>query len=279
MDESKTICLLRQEIKRLRKLLSETPPDLETLLKTRGLPIYKCEPDQDLLAPGAPHINAYYKKLIHYSFRIFLRDVIKRQEGFTITDVARFTSTKVTAEYITYLLEIGLLEQLPNRIFRLLKRPIRSFGVTLEWFLSEIFKREFGVEAKGGVKFRKPGIGGDYDLLAKINGSLIYMEIKSSPPKQIYPSEIAAFLERISELRPTITIFFMDTELRMKDKIVPMFEAELPAWHSHPPEVRRIEKELFAIGNALFIINAAGKIPANIERVLIEHFRGTAQPL
>ena len=70
-------------------------------------------------------------------------------------------------------------------------------------------------------------MGGDYDLIAKVDGSILYMEIKSSPPKQIYQNEISAFFDRVADLSPEISIFFVDTELRMKDKIVLMFEEEL----------------------------------------------------
>ena len=278
MKESDTIDNLRQEIKRLRRVISETPPNLDILLKMRGLAIYKREPQQDLIVPDETlHINSFYKKLLHYSFRIFLRDVIKHQEKFSVKDVAKYASAEVTEEYIRFMVEIGLVEPLDKEIFRLIRRPIRSFGVTLEWLLAEIFKSDFGVEAIWGVKFRRPGVGGDYDLLAKINSSLLYMEIKSSPPKQVYAKEVAAYLDRVADLNPKISIFFMDTELRMKDKIVPMFEDELLLKYPNPPEVRRMEKELFSIENKIFIMNAAGSIRGNVERILIEYFRPSFQ--
>jgi hypothetical protein len=103
------------------------------------------------------------------------------------------------------------------------------------------------------------------------------MEIKSSPPKQVYAKEVAAYLDRVSDLNPKISIFFMDTELRMKDKIVPMFEDELLLKYPNPPEVRRMEKELFSIENKIFIMNAAGSIRGNIERILIEYFKPSFQ--
>jgi hypothetical protein len=71
----------------------------------------------------------------------------------------------------------------------------------------------------------------------------------------------------------------MDTELRMKDKIVPMFEEELKKRYENPPEVRRMEKELFEVsaqgtkGPPMFIINAKDSVVANIEKVLALHFR------
>jgi hypothetical protein len=116
-------------------------------------------------------------------------------------------------------------------------------------------------------------VGGDYDLIAKVDGAILYMEIKSSPPKQIYQNEISAFFDRVSDLSPEISIFFVDTELRMKDKIVLMFDEELKKRHVNPPNVIRIEKELFQILDRTFIINAKDSITANIEKVLSLYFR------
>jgi len=96
----------------------------------------------------------------------------------------------------------------------------------------------------------------------------MYMEIKSSPPKQIYDSEIAAFFNRIEDLSPEIPVFFVDTELRMKDKIVPMFDDELSRRYRKKIPVERIVKELFHINRKIFIINAKGGISSNINTVL-----------
>jgi hypothetical protein len=158
------------------------------------------------------------------------------------------------------------------------KGPIKSFGETLEWFIAQIFRREFYTDAVWGLKMKMRTIGGDYDLLAKIDGSILYMEIKSSPPKQIYQKEISAFFERVYDMMPEIAIFLVDTELRMKDKIVPMFEDELKVRFSNPPVVKRMERELFEIMNEterpkMFIINTKDSIINNIEKVLIKFFR------
>jgi len=60
----------------------------------------------------------------------------------------------------------------------------------------------------------------------------------------------------------------MDTELRMKDKIVPMFEAELQRHYKKSVSVERIVKELFHINKKIFIINSKDSITANIRTVL-----------
>ena len=72
----------------------------------------------------------------------------------------------------------------------------------------------------------------------------------------------------MEDLSPDITIFFVDTELRKKDKIVPMFEAELKKRYKRSIRLNRIVKELFHINRKIFIINAKDSIAANIKTVL-----------
>jgi hypothetical protein len=263
---------LRDEVKRLRASLNLLRPRIDILLKRRGFMVYKKEPSDDLLTPPKKYQQSYYQMLHKYSFRLFLRDVIKYQRLFTLEQVTRYATPGVTKDYIDFLLAIKLAQKNDN-VYSLAKGPVKSFGETLEWFIAEVFKREFGLEAIWGVKFKRPAVGGDYDVIAKFDGSLLYTEVKSSPPKQIYDSEIAAFLDRVGDLSPEIAVFLMDTELRMKDKIVPMFEVELARRHSSPPEVARMERELFQIQNRIFIVNAKESIISNIERVLYRYYK------
>ncbi|HSB35171.1 MAG TPA: hypothetical protein VLG39_11990, partial [Nitrospirota bacterium] len=242
MNDAKTsdeLKYLRAEVKRLRKALMRQSPGIDVLLKRRGFKVYKKEPPDDLLVPSKKYLAGYYRMLHKYSFRLLLRDVIKHQEFFTIEDVTRYATPEVTREYLDYLLSVRLLKKQPKG-YALAGGPITSFGATLEWFIAEILKREFGAETVWGVKFKRPRVGGDYDVIARFNGSLMYLEVKSSPPKQIYDSEIAAFLDRVDDLSPDIAIFLMDTELRMNDKLVPMFAKELGRRYDEPPEVLRL---------------------------------------
>lgn len=284
-DNLNEIQSLRAGIKRLRKTLSELTPPLSVLLSRRGFRIYRKEPPDDLLLPDERFIDEYYRLLHRYSFRLFIRDVIKYQNQFSPRDVTRYATGEVTEDYIRHLAGTGLLKEKDGH-YSLLK-PVRSFGPTLEWFVAEIFRKEFSVEAIWGIKFKRPLVGGDYDLIAKMDGSVLYMEIKSSPPKQICSNEVSAFLDRVFDLCPEIAVFFVDTELRMQDKIVPMFGEELrrrvqdkglSTPHlitdtGDPAPVERIEKELFHIQNKIFIINARESIAGNIEKVINCFFR------
>ena len=261
------IKLLKDEIRRLRRIISGLTPSLEIMLKRRGFTIHRKEPSDDLLVPDMKSMAAYVNNLKKYSFRLFLRDVIKHQDAFTLEKVTRYTTQAVSAHYIDFLLKAGLAESF-GKSYRLTKRPVKSFGETLEWFVSELVKRDLHAETTWGVRFKRPRVGGDYDLIAKVDASLLYMEIKSSPPKGIHESEITFFLDRIEDLSPDISIFFVDTELRMKDKIIPMFEKELLRRYKQSIKAERIVKELFHINRKIFIINAKENISANIETVL-----------
>ena len=266
------IVYLRDENRRLRRSLNLLTAPLDVLLRRRGFRIFKQTPSGDLLLPAEEFLGEYYRMLHRYSFRLFIRDVIKHQDFFQAENVTRYATAGVTADYLRYILSIGLITETGDG-YQLSRRPVKSFGETLEWYVAEILKREFCFEAIWGVKFKRPCIGGDYDVLGRFNGSLLYVEVKSSPPKQVTVSEISSFLGRVSDLSPELTIFFMDTELRMKDKIVPMFEQELAKKYVAPPAVTRMEKELFQIESRIFIINAKDSIERNLEKVLNSYFR------
>jgi hypothetical protein len=263
---------LRAEVRRLRKELGRLAPPLATVLKRRGFTVYKKEPAEDLLLPLAGFIDRYYELLHKYSFRLFLRDAIKHQNRFTAKLLTRYSTTRTVRSYIRKLAEMGLAEG-QGDAFRLAKRPVQSFGPTLEWYVAELLEQHFGAEVLWGVKFRRPNVGGDYDVLARLDSILLYAEVKSSPPKQIYDSEVSAFLDRVDDLAPDIAVFLMDTELRMKDKLVPMFEKALAKRSADPPAVFRLEREVFSIDDRIYIMNAKESISGNIGLVTRRHFQ------
>jgi hypothetical protein len=270
--DAEELALLRDEVKRLRRTLNLLTPTLDMLLKRRGFRVFKKEPPDDLLVPDEPFRDSFYAHLHKYSFRLFLRDIIKHQERFSLEHLTRYSTARVVRSYLNYLLEIRMIRE-GAAGHTLSRRPVTSFGPTLEWYVAELLKREFGAEVIWGVKFKRPKVGGDYDVLAKLGGSLLYVEVKSSPPKQVTDSEIVAFLDRVEDLAPELSIFLMDTELRMKDKVVPMFEQALSARNTAASPVHRLERELFSIQDRIYIVNAKENIGRNIEKVVRRYFR------
>ena len=253
---------LRQELISLRKNLPVDVP-IKNLLKERGLKAFRQNPSEKLLLPPdiSPRMKTrFYELLKRYSFRLFLRDMTKKSEGFRSGDLVRYVSPEVAEQYIQFLLSTGSIEEKDRGTFRIRNSSITSFGPTLEWFVAEMFKREFASPAIYGVHFKNTRSGGDFDVIARWGRRLVYVEVKSSPPRGIEINEVSTFFSRIDDLIPDVAVFFNDTQLRMKDKLVVLFQEELEnrygpqAYETHP--VTRLVDELFHIHDHIFIVNS-----------------------
>ena len=132
------ILYLRKEVKRLRKALSKRALGIYSLLQHRGFKVYKKEPNENLLIPTKKYLKTYYQMLHKYSFRLFLRDVIKHQHLLTLDRLIRFATPSVTREYFDFLLEVKLLKKNQKK-YSLVSESVTSFGETLEWYIAEIF--------------------------------------------------------------------------------------------------------------------------------------------
>jgi len=146
-----------------------------------------------------------------------------------------------------------------------------------------MFEREFTSPALYGVKLKEYGFGRDYDVIASWNRRLVYAEVKSSPPKGIEQNEIATFFSRIDEILPDVAILFNDTQLRMKDKLVAMFEEELKRRYGRNSKRRypvvRLVDELFHVRNRIFIINSKRDVIENFATCLRHYLRAVDHPL
>src|SRR5262249_388650 len=146
-----------------------------------------------------------------------------------------------------------------------LKYPARSFGGTLEWYVAQELRRRLGFEVATGLKLRGKLAGGDLDVVAAAEGKLVYIELKSSPPKYLSAGEVSSSFARVRALRPEISVFAMDTALRLSDKVVPMLEAALSGGAA-----RRIERELWALTPHVYAVNAKPDLVGNLCRAVSE---------
>ncbi len=265
--------LLRREVERLRARLEEGS-SVEETLRRRGLCVAKACPLDALAFP--PELDpaleeALYEHLKRYSFRLVLRDIIAKASSFTSGDLTRFCSLPVVQEYLRFLTKAGIVRR-RGEVYCLSVGGGRNFGETLEWFVAQVFRREFHAPALWGVRLLEVGTGGDYDVLALVDDQLLYVEVKSSPPKHIDQEEVDAFFRRVQELFPAMAIFLVDTELRMKDKIVVMFEDALkrrfgPLWKKAHP-LKRLVDEIFILDERICIANSKPSLVGNLGRCL-----------
>ncbi|MBI3013872.1 MAG: hypothetical protein HYY65_02135 [Candidatus Tectomicrobia bacterium] len=278
-DASRQITNLKQEIEWIRSLLPHQDP-IAGYLARRGLLCKRLNPTEHLLLPKAPDRTGqdrFYDCLKKYSFRLFLRDVIKNKTRFGLKDLLRYCSAETAASYLEVLQEYQVITDLGNQTFQLALDEVYSFGDTLEWFVAQVLAREFYTPSSWGLSLQGTAHGGDYDVLALAENKTIYVEVKSSPPKQVESGEISAFLDRIGDLDPDLGIFLEDTQLRMEDKILPMF-ADVLSTKPHltagtPEPVRLPGGDVFQWGDRLFIMNAEPDLVGNMG-LCLQHFFG-----
>src|SRR5262245_26730028 len=252
--------------------LDEGERAVRAALRRRGLGWNGERDPTPLLVPAGAARRRHYALLGHYSYRLFLRDVCKYRTSLRPALLARYATPAVARRYLRFLAGAGLLAEVRRGQYRLADMRIASFGGTLEWYVAEVLAREFGCAAAHGLRIRRAPHGGDYDVVACAEGTVVYVETKSAPPRQIMPSEVGAFLERIDTLRPSLALFLADTTLRMRDKLVPMFAAAA-AGRGTDWEPARLEREIWRVGPEVYLLNADPDLVRNLGTCLAAHFR------
>ena len=281
----KKVRSLTKEMKSIKAAFTEDPSPVERMLKMRGMDVFRKNPIDRLFFPvdlSPFYRNRLYEMMKKYSFRLVLRDMIKYQDGFRIQDLTHYCSSKGVQGYCDLLHEMGAITKTERGKYRPCVSPLYSFGPTLEWFIAEVFKREFASPAIYGVSVKKTPSGGDYDVIASWNQRLVYVEVKSSPPKGVERSEISSFFSRMDDLLPEVAFLFNDTQLRMKDKLVVMFEEELERRYGGNSRilypVERLFEELFQVQNHIFIVNSKKDIVENFQYCLKHYLRSVRTP-
>jgi hypothetical protein len=276
----KKVRSLTREVESIKTASIKDSFTVEKMLRMKGIRVFRKNPTERLFFP--PNLSPLYKTRFYemmkkYSFRLVLRDMIKFQDRFQIQDLTRYCSAKVVQGYCDLLCEMGMIIKSGRGQYRTRVSPLYSFGPTLEWFIAEMFKREFVSPAIYGVRVKKTPSGGDYDVIASWSQRLVYAEVKSSPPKGIEQNEISTFFSRMDDLLPDVGFLFNDTQLRMKDKLVVMFEDELERRRgeeskTHYP-VERLYEELFHVQHRVFIVNSKKDVVENFHICLQDYLR------
>lgn len=252
------------------------PPRGEALamLVRRGLDPRPAPPDlpwpDDL--PEAS-LDALAERLGHYAFRLFLRGAILRgPEAFRPVEATRYLSAAQARAMAEDLVALGVASRAVAGRCRLV-RPARTFGPALEWWIARALRTRLLVDVATGIRTGAPGVGGDLDVVAAGEGKLVYVELKSSPPKHLGQAEVAAFLRRVAAVRPDVAVFAMDTALRLADKVLPMFADALgPA----APPPRRVVRDTWALTPHVYLASAKQDLVENLCRAIAEGIRALA---
>ena len=266
---------LREQIKEINRTLKYITISVKNVLKRRGFNFFSSCPTGELMIPQIldPKIlEKFYKYFKKYSFRLFLRDIIKNKEKIKLEELVHFCSLRTVKKYLNFLNKAEIIEKLEGNIFQLKNRNINTFGVTLEWFITQIFEREFNSPADWRVKILNLKSGGDFDVIAVVEQMMVFVEVKSSPPKHIHQNVVSEFFLRIDDLNPDISIFFVDTHLRLKDKINVMFGYELNSKNCKY-EIKNFFSKIYCVNNNIFIVNSKPDIITNFRECLKYYFK------
>ena len=243
------------------------PRSVQGALRRRGITLRATEVAGDdlwIAARSAEVQDRLYEQMLRYSFRLVFRDVIRLgQEGsFHAEALTRHAGLATVLEHLELMTELQLVRPREGGAHELAV-PARNLGPALEWLVAEVLRRELDFEVARDVPMRGGSTGGDLDVVACAEGLLLYVEVKSGPPRHLDRTHVAAFLDRVEAIAPHGAIFFEDTELRMKDKIVVLFSEELSR-RGAARRPRRLQRELFTVGPDLLIANAHPDMVSNL---------------
>jgi len=256
---------LKREIRKIWAQLSLGGDSPEMALQKRGFRLASSCPRAGLIYPLVEgKVDEFYEEMKRYSFRLLLRDVVKLGKGFREEDLTHYCSPEAVSSFLKPLLSAGIIKKLGKKSYALSSQQVDNFGGTLEWFVAQVFQREFASPASWGIRLLETESGGDYDVIAQVEGRIVYVEVKSSPPKNIYQEMVGEFLTRIQELRPNMAIFLADTQLRLEDKINKLFEWELEKRGEKPVRIERLGEGVFSLGGNVMIINSKPDLIANL---------------
>ena len=236
-------------------------PDTEPLamLARRGLDPRPSAPDlpfpPDLAEAAAERIA---ERLGHYAFRLFLRGAILARGPFRPEEATRYVDAARAGRMAVELVRLGIAEPAGEGRYRL-RRRARSFGGTLEWWVGRELSRRLAAPVATGVRSGARGIGGDLDVVVALEGKLVYVELKSSPPKHVSRAELRAFVARVRALRPHLAILAVDTALRLRDKVLPDLAALVPG--AAPV---RLLREDWRLAPGLYAVNARQDLVENL---------------
>lgn len=274
----KKVRSLTREIESVKAGSIEDSSSVEKMLRMRGIRVFRKNPTERLFFPSdfSPLYKIrFYEMMKKYSFRLVLRDMIKFQDRFRIRDLTRYCSSKVVQGYCKQLCDMGVIIKNERGNYQTQVSPLYSFGPTLEWFVAEMLKKEFSSPAIYGVSIKNTPSGGDYDVIASWNQRLVYIEVKSSPPKGIEQNEISTFFSRMDDILPDVGFLFNDTQFRMKDKLVVMFEKDLGKRYGGESKtlypVKRLMDELFHVQHRVFIVNSKKDVVENFQICLKDY--------
>jgi hypothetical protein len=199
------------------------PDSVESVLRHRGQVIASRGDVRHILLPlehrdrplSGEDFLQYVELFGKASFRKLVRRLMRQPRGLTPISELEAIAGESAEDYITFLVRLGVAERGPDGA--LLTRQVHNIGPSLEWYVAELCRRELRGSAEWFVHLEDLQVGGDYDVLAWLPPTLLYVETKSSAPLDVSDSELLNFLQRSQELAPDMAVLLVDTTDSLAD--------------------------------------------------------------
>ncbi|PMQ01872.1 MAG: hypothetical protein CBR30_04190 [Dictyoglomus sp. NZ13-RE01] len=256
------------------KSLLESLEDLRLIrtLKLRGYSITESCSLERVILPRIKNnevLEKYYDLLFHYRFRRLLSDIIqvRNQNEINLDLLLTRWSWDEISDYFELLVDWGILQKDENKYYFMY--GVDNFGETLEWFISRILRKEFLLPSFWGVKLLDIFGGGDFDVLSLLENYLVYIECKTSPPNNVRLRDLWEFLRRREVLGSNLTIFLIDTTLKVERNIIENLKDLLDKrFAKDKNNIPVKEKEgIYSFNNDLFILQAKGDFVNNFQYI------------
>lgn len=229
--------------------------------------------------PIVPYLDRFGKS----SFRKVVRMLLRNDRSWEPVDVLARTAGDALDDYLDFLTRLQILERREGAVR--LTRPLDNMGPSLEHYVAQLCVRELRGSAEWGVTLeRLPRAGGDYDVLAWLDPSLLYVECKSGLPSNIDESQIREFLQRSVELAPDLAILLVDTQddlAGVVDGLInPILRGALGHKKETGPILPQTEYPRVSFGfRRFYVTNCNPSILVQLQRCLqhyYAHVKGTA---
>lgn len=262
---------------------------VDDALRRRGQLVLGTGKFSDILLPlertpalSGEDVNLFRSLFDRSSFRKLLRRLTAAHgEPVSLRALTQIAGS-ATADYVEFLRRLAIATTADSGV--VLTRAVDNIGPTLEWYVADLCQRELRGDAAWSVKLEGLPTGGDFDVLAWLAPTLVYIELKSAPPSGITDSELRHFLQRSQELKPELSILLIDTDdsidplvRRTNDLVTPLIKRSSgilePDWQPAQPFIRP-QAQFDGVGYGLrrnYFVNSRPKILTKIRRCL-QHF-------
>jgi len=273
-------------------LFTNAIESLDTVLRRRGQLIVRTGSLAETLLPPwfiTPGLEHQTDQLVEFrrhfgrtSFRKVARALTAARGAAVPLGTLRGIAGDKAPEYVRFLAWLGAATQLGDDVR--LTRPIDNIGPTLEWYVADLCEHELCGNAAWAVRLEGLKVGGDYDVLAWLAPTLVYIECQTSASAAISVEDFRQFRRRDRALAPELSIMLIDSDDDLADLLARLTDGLCeevrqhsgigdPAWRPERPFVHPVPHYPGVNWGFrhLYVVTSGESIPTRLRRCL-QHY-------